>query len=89
MNIIDRLIAGLVMWKTQRVTQRLTVQAVDLNEELTALHCRARHDRDREDVVRELFRDHPPAAVANIAAIRGFKQVARVARRIISEEKVA
>lgn len=89
MNLVDRLIAILADWKAKRATERITAQAVDLNKELTALHYSTFHDRDREPRVRELAKEHPIAAIANIAQVRGFKHIARCARRQMRDEKVA
>lgn len=89
MNLVDRLIATLADWKAKLATEKLTAQAVDLNEELTTLHCTALHDRDRVPAIAELAKEHPISAIANIAQVRGFKHIARCARRQMREEKVA
>lgn len=89
MNLVDRMIGIMAKRRAKAETELLTAQALLLNEELTALHCSAIHDRDREPRVRELAREHPIAAIANIAQVRGFKHIARCARRQMREEKVA
>ena len=89
MNPIDLLIARLAQAHAAKAVDKLTVRAVDLNAELENLQCAAKSSRDVETGVRALFKHHPPAAVANIAQVRCFGNIARVARRIIREEQVA
>ncbi len=68
---------------------RLTAEAITLNERLETIETVCASVRHREQAVRELLHLHPRAAVAAVADIRGFHNLARIARRIVREEMVA
>jgi hypothetical protein len=86
---IDIVIARLAALRSARRDEKLVVQAVDLNDRLEVIETRCSSVRAREAAMEELLRIHPRAAVAAIADVRGFHNLARIARRVIREEMVA
>ncbi len=69
--------------------EKVLAQAVDLNDRLELIETACVSVHHREQAVRELLHVFPRAAVAAIADVRGFHNLARIARRVIREEMVA
>jgi len=88
-NPLDIMIARLAALRNARRDEKLVAQAVDLNDRLETIETVCASVRHREQAVRELLHLHPRAAVAAVADIRGFHNLARIARRIVREEMVA
>ncbi len=89
MNPIDIVIARLAALRNARRDEKLVAQAVDLNDRLETIETVCASVRHREQAVRELLHIFPRAAVAAIADVRGFHNLARIARRVMREEMVA
>jgi len=79
----------IVLWLSRlwnwRKRRDLMGRAVALNEELTRIEYKARSVRARETGIRRLAEKYPPAAVAAIAEVRGYRNLARIARRVTRE----
>ncbi len=79
----------IVLWASRiwnwRKRRNMALRAERLNVELTRIEYHATSVRERETAMRRLAEKYPPAAVAAIADVRGFGNLARIARRVVRE----
>ena len=85
MKRIRRVILWLIRMWNWRKRRGMAERAERLNVELTRIEYRVTSARAREAAVRRLADRYPPAAVAAIADVRGFKNLARIARKVTRE----
>lgn len=60
----------------------MAAHAQAINDELTRIETSVRGRFDREAAVNALVQNYPRQAVAEIAKVRGFKNLARIARHV-------
>jgi len=85
MKRLRRLIVWLARLWHWRKNRNYVKRAMALNVELERIEFRVHQARARETAVRRLTERYPPAAVAAIADVRGFGNLARIVRGITRE----
>lgn len=89
MNPIDNAIVRLAGALNARRDAKLADQAIALNNELTRIETSCLSRDARELAMADLCKRFPRAAVAAIADVRGFGNLARIARTSARDELTA